>query len=264
MVNNFKRFIFVKEKKRKMVKKYYLDGSNFYVDLNQQKISICSKNEYLRYLKGLYSNKERFISRYIKPKLEKILKIEDKEFSNDVKLFFDFLVDNFDMAKPYSFIEAFKLNNAEFKAIVFSSINIVEMMDNLGAKRIKTDGIEVKHKQFDSEGNFTGYKEYHNIYEVHEINGSKLGLSENAYAVKCWCTSTNKEHFIWIDSKYKDNPLEAIASTFYVHENLIPYIKELKRQGDILLVELKEYVKPQGNLVNLTSKQYFSLLTAQS
>jgi len=63
---------------------------------------------------------------------------------------------------------------------------------------------------------------------------------------------------------YKDDPLAAIASTFRIAENLIPYIKELKRQGDILIVELTEEIEPKGNVVPLTSEQYFSLLTAES
>jgi hypothetical protein len=49
-----------------------------------------------------------------------------------------------------------------------------------------------------------------------------------------------------------------------VHENLIPFIKELKRQGDILLVELTQEVDPRGQMVSLSKDQYFDLLTAQS
>ena len=139
------------------------------------------------------------------------------------------------------------------------------MIKELGHKRIKTDGKPVRHKQFDKQGNFTGYKEYDVVYELHEVYGEKLGINQSLYAVKCWCTTTNKEHWIWVEDKYKDNVLEAVASTFRIHPNIIPYIKELKRQGDILLVELTEDVKPEGNeLVPLTAEQYFTLLTAQS
>ena len=70
-----------------------------------------------------------------------------------------------------------------------------------------------------------------------------------------------------IDDKFKDQPLEAVASTFMIHENLIPHIKELKRQGDILLVEMKpghEDILPEGEMISLSSDKYFKLLTAQS
>jgi hypothetical protein len=69
---------------------------------------------------------------------------------------------------------------------------------------------------------------------------------------------------LWIEDQYKDDPLEAIARTFHIHENLVPFIKELKRQGDILLVELTEDIEPRGNMVSLSKDQYFGLLTAQS
>ena len=138
------------------------------------------------------------------------------------------------------------------------------MIQELGNKRIATDGIKVKHKKFKPNGDSDGYVEYDNIYEVHEVNGEKLGINGHLYVLKCWCTSTNKEHWLWIDEQYKDKPLEAVASTFVIHKNLIPYIKELKRQGDILLVEMKEDVEPEGELVSLTAEQYFDLLTCQS
>ena len=97
------------------------------------------------------------------------------------------------------------------------------------------------------------------------MNGEKLGLTENVFAIRCWCTTTDKEHWLWIEEQYKNSPLEAVASTFRIHENLISNIKEIKRQGDVLLVEmLDENIKPEGNIVPLNATQYFSLLTAQS
>jgi hypothetical protein len=69
---------------------------------------------------------------------------------------------------------------------------------------------------------------------------------------------------LWIDREFRDDPLEAIARTFFIHENLVPFIKELKRQGDILLVELTKDIEPRGQMVSLSKEQYFDLLTAQS
>jgi hypothetical protein len=89
-------------------------------------------------------------------------------------------------------------------------------------------------------------------------------MERDLYAVKCWCTTTQKENWLWIEKKYKDDPLAAIASTFRFHENVIPYIKELKRQGDVMLVEMKKEVHPEGEIIPLTADQYFNLLTAES
>lgn len=231
------------------------NGLKYQVDNNT--FEHCSIEEGIKYLKGIYTNKERFLERYYKPQYA-----YNNEFLN---ILLDDLLSKYDDAKPYTYSEAFSIKSDEYKSLVFGSIDINEMINNLGHTRINTAGKQVKHKQYDTSGNFTGYKEYDNIYETHEINGEKLGLSEKLYAVKCWCTSTNKEHWIWIEDKYKNDPLEAIASTFRIHENLVPHIKELKRQGDILLVELtNDDIEPEGDIISLTSEQYFSLLTAQS
>ncbi len=222
-----------------------------------------SNTDIIRYLKGVFTNKERFIDRFINKFRE--IPAEYTEFQCPELL--NEFINIYDNVTPFSYKEAFKIKNREFQAKVFGSINIGEMISNLGNKRIAVEGKPVKHKIFDSNGEFLAHKEYDVIYETHEVNGKELGVDGKIYALKCWCTSTDKEHWLWIEEKYKDNPLEAVASTFRIHESLIPHIKELKRQGDILLVEMKDGssdVKAEGEIVPLTADQYFGLLTAQS
>lgn len=217
--------------------------------------------EVMRYLKGILTNKERFISRFSEP--IKNIMVEYMDMPDTT--FMTELEDMYDDVVPYTYNEAFAIENEPYKAKVFGSINITDMITSLGHKRIATEGKQVTHKKFDNEGNFLGTEEYDVIYEVHEVNGEKLGLTENVFAIRCWCTTTDKEHWLWIEEQYKNSPLEAVASTFRIHENLISNIKEIKRQGDVLLVEmLDENIKPEGNIVPLNATQYFSLLTAQS
>ena len=226
--------------------KYNLINDNFNKNI--------SKTDVLRYLRGIYDNIKRFKHAFIK-------QLSDNKNLKDIC---DYFIDNYKDTNPFSYEEAFKIKDREFQSIVFGSIDIVEMINSLGCKRIKVDGIPVKRKQFSEYGEFLGYKEYDNIYETYEVSGKKLGLNNNVYVIKVWCTSTNKEHWLWIEEKYKDNPLEAVASTFRIHENIIPHIKELKRQGDIMIVELNKDINPEGNIVPLTSKQYFDLLTTET
>lgn len=239
-----------------------------YFDTETKSMVSCTNDEYLRYLKGVYTNKERFMSRYVSVLYDKLEGLKERD---DCKLeyeaideFIKFMVEFYDNANQFTFEESFKISNREFQALVFSSINITQMVHELGATRYKTDGAMVKHRQYDKDGTYLGDDEYHNVYEIWEVNGEKLGVNDNLYVIKCWCTSTNKEHWLWVDEKYKDDPLEAISSTFRIHQNLIPFIKCLKRQGDVLLVELTEDVKPEGEIVSLNKDQYFSLLVAQS
>ena len=222
----------------------------------------------LRFLKGSFSNKDRFRTRFIDimrtPSLDKRPEVA-KEFNVDDVL--DKMLDLYDEVEPFTYKESFEITDPEFQAKVFGSIDIGEMIKELGSKRIATEGIEVQRKQFSESGEFQGMASNNNIYEVHEVNGEKLGLEEMVYALKCWCTTTNEEHWLWIEDAFKDDPLAAVASTFRLPENLIPHVKELKRQGDILLVEMldsAEGVEPSNDIVPLSSEQYFRLLTAES
>ena len=236
------------------------NGISITIDIdNQSFINPISLVDGTKYIKGVLTNKERFINRFVNPIKEtsKITGRETDKFIKDV-------IDTYDKVEPFTYVEAFKIEDPQFRATVFGSIDVTEMIETLGAKRIATDGKHVNQKVYSESGEFLGYHEFDNIYEVHEVSGEKLGLEENLYALKCWCTTTNKEHWLWIEDQYKDSPLEAVASTFRIHENLIPHIKEIKRQGDVLLVELKEDVEPQGDIVPLTAEQYFGFLTAQS
>lgn len=217
--------------------------------------SNVSTEDFLRFLKGKYQNSERLKKNLIS------LYSESKRVTEYLS---KKLVEEFGKVEPFSYLEAFKIKNNEFRIKVFGTIDISDMIHNMGCKRIKVAGMPVKRKQYDDEGNFTGYKEYDNIYETYRVKGDKLNLNNDVYAIKVWCTSTNQEHWIWINEMYKDDPLAAIASTFRIHENLIPYVKELKRQGDVMLVELTEEVEPEGEKVALTKDQYFGWLTAES
>jgi hypothetical protein len=236
------------------------NGISITIDIdNQSFINPISLVDGTKYIKGVLTNRERFINRFVNPIQETSERTgwETDKFINDV-------INMYDQVEPFTYVEAFKIEDQQFRATVFGSIDVTEMIETLGAKRIATDGKHVNQKVYSESGEFLGYHEFDNIYEVHEVSGEKLGLEENLYALKCWCTTTNKEHWLWIEDQYKDSPLEAVASTFRIHENLIPHIKEIKRQGDILLVELNQEVEPQGDIVPLTAEQYFGFLTAQS
>lgn len=287
------------------------------------KLNICTEVELTRYLKGIFSNKERFVDKFFAIPFEKINFMingdnesegvwegiiayhDESEITysyspktpelqawlehynlinrelNKIPVFLNFdmgpvyklydtLIDLFDTVEPFSYIEAFKIENETFRSLVFSSISIRDMIENLDGKRIKTDGKTVTLRTYSHEGEYLGDETNDNIYEIYEMDASKLLPEDNdrdsdkIYAVRCWCTTTNKEHWLWIDEQYKDNPLKAIASTFRIHDNLVPYVSCIKRQGDVLMIELTEDVKPKGEPRPLTSEEYFGWLKAQS
>jgi len=225
---------------------------------------LVTKFDMIRFLKTKYTNRERFVSGFIDPIFELLVDSQDNSELDVLRSMLEFFLDEYDNVTAFTYQQAFAIRSEAFKAIIFGSIRVPEMIKALGHSRIATAGQAVKHKQYSKQGDFLGYREYDVVFETHVVNGKALGLRGNVYAVKCWCTSTDNEHWLWIEDQYKDDPLEAIARTFHIHENLVPFIKELKRQGDILLVELTEDIEPRGNMVSLSKDQYFGLLTAQS
>jgi hypothetical protein len=265
---------------------YYHFGEKQFYAVNNSETPVPEVEAY-KYLKGAYAKRnilEREVLNFFPTRDMGIDGVYHKGlfYMFDVlDKFKEELIEKWEKAETFNYFDAFAITNEQFRRLVFQTINISDMMKNLESKRLNTDGIKVKREQYTPEGEFAGYKEYDNIYEVHEINSTNLikdllaqdnngrgrevtNGSEKLYAVKCWCTSTNKEHWLWIEPEYKNDPLTAIASTFRVHKNLIPHIKKLKRQGDILLMELDKEVQPEGEVVPLTKEQYFNLLTCEA
>ncbi|MEY4903724.1 MAG: hypothetical protein RLZZ292_1539 [Bacteroidota bacterium] len=173
-------------------------------------------------------------------------------------------------APKYTFEDVFKIQDRNLRRYCFNYIGVSTMMEALEAKRIASDGIELDYFKYGLEGNKIPFRK-HNIFEVYEADVSKISelrrwgqATQTVYAVKCWCTSTHNEHWLWIEEAYKNDPLAAIASTFRIHEDVIPYIKCLKRQGDVLICEMKKEVIPKGLIRPLTKDEYFKLLVAET
>ena len=236
------------------------DVSNGYFEVKVDELLL------VKYLKGAYrGNKPRFEERFINY-FEKAFKAYDIEESL-------YLLDNmkylWDLTTTFTYEEAFKVKNSTFKSIVFSSIDIREMIDNLGAVRIKTEGKDLINKvwnQYKQEFESTPYSV---IYELYHVNGEKLGINNSTLpVVKCWCTTTNEEHWLWVDNdSFKNNsPLEAIASTCKIYKSMKNKIKHIIRQGDVFLFEMLEDVEPSENeeIINLPMEEYFRLLKSQA
>ncbi|MGH1520012.1 hypothetical protein [Chryseobacterium sp. JK1] len=170
--------------------------------------------------------------------------------------------------EPITFEEFFTHYDRGFRLFCFSYFGVGALMEKLNAKKINQKEILVNYCTYDKNGNKKSLRRT-NHYEIYEVENENFRLSlwgreKYSYAVKCWCPSTLEEHWLWIEPEYKDDALAAIASTFRIHENIIPHIQCLKRQGDLLICELKTEVIPKGNVRPLTAEEYFSLLEAES
>ena len=148
-------------------------------------------------------------------------------------------------------------------------IDVPEMINNLGSERISTEGIDLVNKTYNIKTGEFEDVDMTQIYELHRVNGSKLGVNQDIYAIKCWCTSTDQEHWLWTESRPSGNDvaLKAIASTCMVYKPMLGKIKHIIRQGDVFLFEMTEKVvlnEDKDEVVPLDKDTYFKLLKSQS
>lgn len=215
-----------------------------------------------RYLKGVYrGNKPRFI--------EKFINYYKKQFNAYRLEELNYLLDNmefiWDHVEPFSYKEAFEIDDTTFKSLVFSSIDIREMINNLGAERVSVEGRELVNKVWNSQIKDFEMVPYSVIYELYNVSGEKLGVSEPLSVIKCWCTTTNEEHWLWVEDGSL-SPLEAIASTCVIYKSMHGKIKHIIRQGDVFLFEMIEDVMPieDEETMSIPANEYFSLLKSQA
>lgn len=274
-----------------------LNTINNYLYGTDQGFEHLAKNVYFKITDGIYLSKDKFIiarlhfdyifgqPTHSMKKLVGILKLRHSSFQNFKtreyerqwghfqSQFFTAILNKierlWDETEPIAFEEFFNTADRNFKLFCFSYYGVGNLMKKLEAKKINEAEIEVAYLEYDKNGNAISTQKM-NRYEVHEVENQKLGMfvwggrQQYSYAVKCWCPSTKKEHWLWIEREYKDDALTAIASTFRIHANIIPHIECLKRQGDLLICELKEKVTPTGEIRPLTASEYFNLLRAET
>jgi hypothetical protein len=265
------------------------------IDRNTESIFNIIKNPYFRLARTIFFSKKDFfiansssMSTHERLPLEKLIaifKMRHSSFQSYIKReyerqtgldydvyepLFRILEPKWEEVKPLTYKDIFTIKDWALRRFCFNYIGVSEMMKALEATRIATEGIELNYYRYDENGNKVPFKK-HNIYEVYEANVNKIqelrtwrNNERKIYAVKCWCTSTNHEHWLWIEEQYRHDPLTAIASTFRIHENVIPFIKRLKRQGDILICELRDEVIPEGDVRPLTKREYFRLLEVET
>jgi len=220
-----------------------------------------------KYLKGVYrNNKPRFKEKFINFFERKFKAYEVEELCCILKNM-EYI---WDIVSPFSYKEAFEIEDNSFKSKVFSSIDIREMIENLGVERVNVEGKELINKIWNPHKNEFDEVPYSVVYELYHVNGEKLGINDNSRLpiIKCWCTTTNEEHWLWVDGDSFENnsPLQAIASTCVIYKSMYGKIKHIIRQGDVFIFEMIEDVVPieSEETMKLSMNEYFSLLKSQA
>lgn len=185
-----------------------------------------------------------------------------------------------DTIEDISVEEAFKVTNIEVRRLYFQAIGLETIMNTLEPTLLDKQTIDKKTIRFD-ESNNQYVHSFKDTYELYLIEGSKLFPEEtslysqqraNLYAVKCKCSTTDREYWIYVESMHcftnwaQDTPdvIKAIASTL---RSPITKPKAVYRQGDVLIFEPSEDSVELGEgtpLRPLSKEDYLNILIFES
>jgi hypothetical protein len=184
--------------------------------------------------------------------------------------FADYMDSIWDSILDFTVQDAFKEPNLEIRRLYFKAIGIEKIFAELNPKRVDKQALKLRNRQWDVEGNEL-IVDIDDTYELYKIDGDKLFPEEKSswrtanatiYAVRCWCTTTGREYWIYVPRHVgeKNDAIEAIAWTARLCIENPEYIY---RQGDIFIAKASEK-SVQCNPYNLDKNEYLKLLKAQS
>lgn len=186
----------------------------------------------------------------------------------------DFVTEVWDSIQPTSIEAALSEKNMERRRVMFDCIGVANLFRKLEPELLDKQVISKKRTRWDV--NNTPYNHvYEDTYELYKINGEKLFQMEESwrrpsavYAVRCWCTTTQREYWIYVPESAtgvgsflnKPDAISAIAWTIRID---ISNPKRIFRQGDILVVEESENSQ-QVTPYHLTKHQYLELFFSET
>ena len=198
--------------------------------------------------------------------------------------FDQFVQECWNKIEPVTVEEALKLDNTEERRTYFDAIGIEKLFKSLDPKLLDKQVIKKKRQRWDNEFKEYTY-EFEVVYELYEIDGEKLfeknrwgQIPEPVFAVRCWCTTTNREYWLyvtkeaalgsqwWAKDMSKADAIRAIAWTVRVdvpEEN----IEKIYRQGDIIVVKMTDAAKHTEHTFrpyHLTKEQYLEKMYSES
>jgi hypothetical protein len=128
------------------------------------------------------------------------------------------------------------------------------------------------------------------VYELYELDAKKMFKTdrwgneprEHIYAVRCWCTTTNREYWLYVPkeaalgrqwwSTTEGNPKnipDAIRSIAWTVRIDVPkeHVEKIYRQGDIIVAKMKPKAKINESTItpyHLSKEDYLELMYSET
>lgn len=193
--------------------------------------------------------------------------------------FRDFAKEMWNDIEPVTVEEALKLLNSEERRTYFDAIGVEKLFKQLNTKLLDKQVVKKKRTRWDDNNDKYEY-EFEDVYELHEIPGEVLfGLDRwgnkprPVYAVRCWCTTTNREYWLyvpnnaalgdhfWDEERRKADAIRAIAWTIRLD---VDKPERIYRQGDIIVVKYNPSEVNNTMEYHLTKDQYLELMYSET
>ena len=194
--------------------------------------------------------------------------------------FRDFVKDMWESIIPVTVEEALQQPNAEDRRVYFDAIGVEKLFKQLNPTLRDKQVIKKKRTRWDDSNDPYEY-EFEDVYELYEMPGEKLFVTDRwgnkpnpVYAVRCWCTTTNREYWLYvpveaaaggtwwniIDAGNYD-AIRAIAWTIRIN---VENPERIYRQGDIIVVKMGDKTKECNRPEHLTKEQYLQLMYSET
>ena len=194
--------------------------------------------------------------------------------------FSNFVEEIWNDIKPVTVEEALKISNTEVRRTYFDCIGVVRLFKELNPTLRDRQVLTKKRTKWDEEGNDVVY-EFEDVYELYEIDGKLLfdkdrwgRTPSNVYAVRCWCTTTNREYWIYVneeaalgESRWNNrddfDAVRAIAWTIRIDVNETD-VEKLYRQGDIIVAKVRKNAKLNSWPKHLSKEGYLTKMYSET
>lgn len=200
------------------------------------------------------------------------------KYGNDCP--FPELEDFWNDIKPCSFQEIAQFENLEERRIGIFCLGTERLLKEVNPILLNKETITKETTWINSKGELET-KSFNDTYELYEVSADYFNQNikdswrsmSNCHFVKCKDTSTDREYMIWVDldnvaranglRNSKITAIHAIAWTIQTNVET-GNIEKILRQGDCIMVKVKDKSKPFVRTRHLTEEEYRTLIVAES
>jgi hypothetical protein len=246
--------IIYKMKAAKDITKNFAINAKYYVDGIE-----VSLDRALMLWKKMHKDYDTFLDRFT----------GDRPTSKNHALFCDEVKKVWNIIPDFTVADAFAIKNIEMRRVYFKAIGVIDLFKELDPVLIDTKVLKKSGTRWDENNEPVKYT-INDKYELYLIDGKKLYPEEislwrtaraNTYAVRCWCSTTEREYWIYVPANVgeRKDALEAIAWTVRLR---LKNPECIYRQGDVIIAKAGHGSTLERREYNLTAKEYKQLLVS--